>query len=75
MTKRNMSSWTKTFWNSVSKTWPNRFAKRIIANPQSVSYEEIKQTEEANATLLQAKISDDADKASIDYILSKLDLM
>ena len=64
-------------YGSINKADPEAlaFARRIIADPESVSYAEIKGTEEANAKLLKIKLSDAAEKADIDYILSKLNLI
>lgn len=50
------------------------FAKKLIVNPLSIPYLEITQMESANATILRTKVKKDANKADIEYILSKLNI-
>lgn len=51
------------------------FARNIIDNPKSIPYDDIKKAEETNAKAFKAKIADSSDKADIDYILSKLEIL
>ena len=51
------------------------FAHFIIDNPESIPYEEIKKMEEKNANILKVKKADAKDKADIEYVLSKLEIM
>jgi hypothetical protein len=51
------------------------FARLIIDNPESVPYDEIIKMEKENANLLKVKKADAKDKADIEYILSKLEIM
>lgn len=50
------------------------FAKKIIDNPNSIPYEEIRNMESENAKLVKTKIANDAEQADIEYILTKLEI-
>ena len=56
----------------MADTGAFEFAKKIINDPQCIPYEKIRKTEEDNAKLVKTKLTGDAEKADIDYILTKL---
>lgn len=50
------------------------FAKIIINDPNSISYSEVRISEEKNAALVKAKVDRNLKQEEIEYILSKLDV-
>ena len=63
-------------YDSLEKLDKNafEFAKKIIENPNSVSYDEIRKMEQSNEHIIKAKLASEDEQADIDYILSKLEI-